>query len=129
MNRENNLPTLEQLAAVKRFDIIFKTYEIFRRKKHLLCYCHMQEIFMYPTYTVCQICNFSPFWFKDQTVKNRKYLIETFRCMLNWKERVIKKVGHRNIFFNHDYEYAFFNNKFCQNLRLLHVVSPYEIIF
>ena len=40
---KENLPTLQQLAAVEVFNIIYNIYYIFKEKRHLLCFFHMQE--------------------------------------------------------------------------------------
>ena len=123
---KENLPTLQQLAAVEAINIIYKIYYIVKEKNHLLCYCHMEE--EERKCFVCLICAFLPLWFKSQARCDLKYLIDFFINFVSLKKKILKKSGHKVIFFNHSYEYTFFANKFPQ-LRLLDVVDPHEELF
>ena len=94
---KENLPTLEQLAAVEVFNIIYNIYYIVKEKKYLLCYCHMKEEEI--KCDVCLISAFSPFWFKSQARRDLKYLINFFIDFVSRKKKILKKSGHKVIFF------------------------------
>ena len=129
-------PTLQQLAGRKLMEIIFSIFEIVRQGKLLLCYCHKIDnvspysVIEFPVCTVCQLCKFSHYYFKQKARNDLRYLIKTYRDFVKKKDRILKNTVGKNIYFNHDYEYAFFMGCiFSQNIGLYEVISPYELCF
>ena len=128
MNNQNlsnkKFPTLEQLAAVEVFNIVYNIYFIINQKRHLLCSCSYQR-----KCTVCNISCFFPGWFKSQGRRSRKYLIDFCLNFLKLKKEILDKAAYKNIFFDNDYEYTFFAGRLPENIRLLDIVYPEEILF
>ena len=126
---EKIFPTFVQLAAVEVFNIVFNIYFIINKKKYILCFCSYNNNINNIKCLVCRISLFSFGWFKSQGRRDRKYLIDFCIKFLKAKQEVIDKVGHRIIYFNKDYEYTFFAGKLPENIRLLDVAYPKEILF
>ena len=133
MDQGNSAPTLEQFAAKKLIEIILNIFEISRQRKQLLCYCHKFDgiatysVIEFPVCSVCQICKLLPFWFQERARKDLRYLIETYRHIVKLKNCVLRHNGHRDICFNHDYEYTFMGGLVSQNIGLYGLISPYKI--
>ena len=124
---EEFFPTLVQLATVEVFNIVYNIYFIINEKNHIQCFCSINDSDI--KCLVYRISLFSFGWFKSQARRDRKYLINFCIKFLKAKQEVINKVGHRIIYFNKDYEYTFFSGKLPENIRLLGVVYPKEILF
>ena len=67
--------------------------------------------------------------FKSQGRRDRRYLIDFCTNFLKLKHEVIEKAAYKVTYFNKDYEYAFFSGKLPENIRLLDIVYPEEILF
>ena len=128
---KENLPTLQLLAAVEVFNIIYNIYYIVKGKRHLLCFCHMQEEEEEEKCSVCVISAFSPFWFKSQARRDFKYLINFYNNFVNLKKKILEKSGHKVIFLITIMSilfFAFTTNNFPP-LCLMDIVDPHEILF
>ena len=124
---KKNFPTLTQLAAVELFNIVFNIYFIIGKHKHTLCFCFNDNDDI--KCLICRISLFSFGWFKSQGWRDRKYLINFCIKFLKLKQKILEKTAYKMIYFNNDYEYTFFSGKLPENIHLLDIVRPEEILF
>ena len=101
---EVTVPRLEDIAAS---EVINNFYNIqFIVKKHLysLCYCHYQS--KCNAYIIsCYPCNF----YKSCAIRNLECLVKEYRRMAELKTDLIRQAGYKIIFFEEDFELAFFD--------------------